>query len=530
MHDPWTIATWRFEQLSPLLDPSLSRAERRRYLKERSTRAGAWPHAGKGSAPCRPIGRSTLLRWLQIYRREGLRGLLPKPRERSKPDRSELVAHALALLAEEPERSLTQLLLYTQLEFPDATLSRSTLHRELLSHPTYTDLTQGRVTKKPRKLRDRYETDRPHVCWQLDGKGPFRVAFADGRHRRLHVLSVLEDFSRSILAVIIAASENLAAAVRVLRLALSKYGLPERFQFDRGSAFDSIAVRTGLAFLGVHRNWVESRAPEHQGKVEAYHRALGHWFVRELRHQVVHDVDHLEALLQATIDLFYNQHRHRELKMSPHDALAGRLSSRRVSDDDLQRVFWDSVRAKSHPKTGEVALPNGHFRVPVRFAGKRCRFRFDPVASDRAVLLVGRHEELEIKPFVTRRAFPPDGHTTKPLRGTGQLQKLLDVWHGHERPNALPGFGLPEVFREFGRLLGHLTPRDEREARTLAAFYREFGPLAPQPFRDALGQTRRALGNGRPLQTYLDHLSRLLRAAQKERDDTSRSNTTKEES
>jgi len=28
-----------------------------------------------------------------------------------------------------------------------------------------------------------------------------------------------------------------------------------------------------------------------------------------------------------------------------------------------------------------------------------------------------------------------------PKRGTGQLQKLLDRWHGHERPNAQPGVG-----------------------------------------------------------------------------------------
>ncbi|MBD3337024.1 MAG: DDE-type integrase/transposase/recombinase [Candidatus Eisenbacteria bacterium] len=525
MYDPWAIATWRFEQLSPLLDSSLSRAERRRYLMERSTRPVAWPHSGKGPAPYRPIARSTLARWLQIYRREGLCGLLPKPRERDKPDRSELVAYALALLAEEPERSLAQLLLYIQLEFPDAQLSRSTLHRELLNHPAYTGLTQGRRTIKPRKLRDLYQTERPHVCWQLDGKGPFRVAFADGSHRRLHVLSILEDFSRYILAAMIAASENLPAAVRVLRLALAKFGLPERFQFDRGSAFDSIPVRTGLALLGVHRNWVESRAPEAQGKIEAYHRVLHRWFLRELRHQVVHDVDHLEALLQAFIDLFYNRHRHRELKMSPHDALAGRLSSRRVSPDDLGRAFWVSLRAKSHPKTGDLSLPNGRFRVPARFAGKPCRFRYDPVEPDRAVLLVGRDQELEIKPFAIRRAFPRHGDTTKPLQGTGQLQKLLDVWHGRERPNALPGFGLPEVFRELGRLLGHLTPQDEREARTITTFYREFGPLATQPFRDALDQTRRALGDGRPLSTYLDHLSRLLRAAQRI---PSSPNTTKE--
>jgi hypothetical protein len=50
---------------------------------------------------------------------------------------------------------------------------------------------------------------------------------------------------------------------------MAKWALPERIQFDRGSAFDSHAFRNGLAALGIHRNFVKARSPEWEGKIEA---------------------------------------------------------------------------------------------------------------------------------------------------------------------------------------------------------------------------------------------------------------------
>jgi len=503
MPDPATIATWRFEQITPLLDDRLSRADKRRYLRDRARDAVDWP----GRTTPRPIPRATLLRWLARYRRGGLEDLRPRERHRTRTDRSELISHALALLTEEPARSLAQLLHYLALQFPDTPLSRSTLQRELTRHPAYAGIVRQR-SGYGRRLRDRYETSRSHECWQLDGKGPFPVPFTDGTRRRVHILSVLDDYSRYVLAAVTSPTESTPGTVRALRQAIARFGLPDRMQFDRGSAFDSHPVRDGLALLGIHRNFVRPKNPEAGGKVEAYHRVLERWFVRELRHQEVHNDAHLQDLLTATIELLYNRHRHRILKQSPEQALAQRISQRRVGAEELARAFWARTNVKSHPKTGELALPNGQFRVTWRYAGKRVRVRYDP-AEPRAVLLLGRDQELALEPMVVKPLFPIE----RP-RGHGQLQKILDRWRGHQRPNALPGFGLPELFRELTPLVGHLVPDDDREARLIADFYRDVGPLDPAAFGQALATTQAALGSGRAIDVYLDHLRRLIRAAQ----------------
>jgi len=216
-----------------------------------------------------------------------------------------------------------------------------------------------------------------------------------------HVLSILDDYSRAIVAVHVANAEDIVAAITVFQKAAGKYGLPDRFQFDRGSAFDSHAFRAGIARLGVHRNAVKAKNLQAQGKIESYHRSLSRWFVVELKAQEVIDLEHLGELCDALIQLVYK-------------------------------------------------------------------------------------------------------------RGVGALQKLVDVWQGKERPNAQPGFGLPEVFLELSALIGRPIPNSEREGRDVLTFYRRFGPLACDPFREACRRTKAALGQGRPLSAYLNHLERQI--------------------
>lgn len=529
MANRWEIATWRCEQIAPLADEGVPESEKQKHLREKTTQKVVWPLSDgeirRGKEPkIKVISESTLYRWLDDYRRAGLHGLVTKPRsDRGKPreDRSESISYAIALLLEEVDRSLDQLLVYLKAEYPDLDYSRSTLDRELKAHPAYGEIERRRnAGGKKRKTRDRYEVERPHEVWQLDGKGPFQVRLQGGKTVKVHVLSIIDAASRFILAAVICTSESTAAAVRVFRRAALLWGLATLMQFDRGSAFESMAFRTGIALLGTHRTRVEPKNPEAQGLIEAYHRALGRWFVKELLHQEVIDLEHLEQLLIAMLEVHYNEHWHRELKDSPRNVLAGQRSERRVAEEELERIFRVEVRERSHPKTGVVKLPNGRFKVPARYAGKQSTFRYDP--DQMKAVLVIRGREIECEPD-QKKKFPPDYLVEK--RGTGQLQKLLDIYQGKKRPNAQPGFGLPEVFRAIGELLGHLVPSTEQEAREVTTFYAKHGPLPAEPFEKAIEETRKALGTGRPVSAYLDHLERIIRAHQ-ERDSIDTDNDT----
>ncbi len=504
MPHPDEIATWRFEMIAPLVDQSLTTAERQRLLEDRIRRSVRRPNGEE-----RPTGRATLYRWRKAYISKGFDGLFPKRRKdrgRPRADRTKLVEHAIHLLIERPGRTLFLLVELLDAKFPGRRLARATLQRELERHPLWPYIRRRR--RRDRRGRLRFQASRPHQIWQLDAKGTFTVRLSDGRRARVTVLTILDDASRAVLAARVASTEDLAAAVRVFRQAAGRWGLPDEIYCDRHSVYDSLPFRTGLATLGVHRIRARPRNAPARGKIEAYHRVLKLWFVDELPHQEVGDLHHLDDLLQATIDLLYQRHRHRGIKMPPAEALAGRLSERPVAPADLQRAFWVTRTLKAHPKTGEVDLPGGLFRVPRAFAGKRVMLRYDPAEPHRTVLVDGARE-IPLEP-----AFPPAApKAPKPQRGAGALQRLLDVWRGRELPQAPAGFGLPEVFEALGVALGRPVPATEGEAEAIQAFYRDRGPFAPDAFDRALDRATKALGAGRPLQAILHYLDRLLPSA-----------------
>lgn len=126
------------------------------------------------------------------------------------------------------------------------------------------------------------------------------------------------------------------------------------------------------------------------------------------------------------------------------------------------------------------------------------------------MLIIDDEHQIPLQPFTKKRPFAHQKAAEK--RGTGQLQKLLDIWRGHSRPNAQPGFGLPEVFAELSRLLQRPVLIDQREATAIEAFYLKTGPLPAEPFRQAMDTTADALGAHRALKAYLQYLERIVQA------------------
>lgn len=502
---PLEIAAWRFEQIAPLLDETLTSAQKRRVRREICHRESIHPNGEKKRIP-----RATLHRFVTLFQKHGFVGLIPqrrKDRGTQRRDTQEIVEHAIGLLFERTDRSIYLLSQFLARKFDGYNLSRATLARHLKAHPAYPLIETLRG--KQRKLRGRYEAQAPHESWQLDGKGPFPVRLMSGQVVRVHILTVLDDFSRAILAGVVATGENTRAAIRVFKKAALRFGLPSRMQFDHGSAFDSKPFRHGLAQLGVHRNAVKAKNPQAQGKIEASNKSLGRWFIAELELETVRDLLHLEELLDAFLALIYQKHLHRSIGTTPEARLAGSISKRQVSESDLTRAFQVEIQQKSDRVTGEVQLENGRFVVPRGYAGKRCRLRFD-LLRPFALLVTDDDREIELACFAIKplpKPVLPDRSRPK-----GQLERLLDEYQGRQHENAEPAFGLPEVYRVLRSLVDRRVPNDETEAKLVLAFWNRVGPLASAPFQKACDAVKQTLGQHRALLTYLDHLLRRIKS------------------
>lgn len=506
--DPLREACWRFEQISPLLEPQLTAAERHRMIEEMERVCVRWPSGREA-----PIPRSTLYRWLAAYQNDPRVESLMRATRRGKGTtviRPEWIQYALAQLEEEPKRSLFILCLRIKHRFGlDRFPPRSSLHRSLQREPRYQKV--RRRGKGHGRLRRRFQARNPHDIWHADAKAVFTVRFIEGTIHKLRILSILDDATRFVLSALVVCSESLAAAVATFRRAAARWGLPGKFYADRGSAYDANAFRKGLAVLGIHRiNTRPRNAPAH-GKIEAYHRQLQRWFITELKHQPVRDIVHLQALLDAFIDQVYHQHIHRELRQTSQQALGNQISRRLVSLRRLHEAFLIETELKAHPATGEIRVEGKLFLVPKHFLkkGRKIRIGTDPEHPLKPFLVIGPGVYEPLAPaFEQKIDSPAPVPDEEPV---GPLSPLLELYRGRTLPQAKSGFGLPEIYDAFAQALGRQVPATEAEATAVLEWLAARGPFQPRSFAKALAQTLESLGPGRPLAQIIKALDRRIK-------------------
>jgi transposase InsO family protein len=507
---PKAIALWRYEQIEEPLGVR-SHDVRGPLLRSASRVPVTWP-----SGDVRPVSLASLYRWISLLEKTGeLKALWPCVRKDKGTKKAripkDVINAAAKLWSEDPDLSFTMLkaLLYADpvlaLNERSIHVSRSTLQRRLAEDPAYQRLKRAR---KRARHRRRFVARAAHEIWHVDAKGPVPVRLKSGVRINFHVLTILDDASRDVLAAIVAPTPDLAAAVRVFRLAAKRWGLPNLLYADRASIFDSPPFRAGLAVFGSHRINVRPKNPEANGKIEAYHRVLAAWFTGRLRSQKVQDLVHLEQLLWGMLEMVYRTHRHRGLKCSPKDALNDCVSARTVSAQALDDAFRLEYKKRAHPKTGEVDLPQGTFIVPEGLCGQRLTFLVDPERIATPLVLEPTSER---RIALFRAAIRPEDRPSLPeveRWGEGPLQRLYDAWQGKVRPIAEPGFGLPEIFALLADAAGRPVPRSDAEAALVQKVYGEIGPLPKKATEAAMRRIRQKKGPGRPLTVYLDALER----------------------
>jgi putative transposase len=505
--DPQTIAMWRYAQIEPLLHEDLQAEGRGELVRQLSRTGVVWP-----SGEVKPVSKASFYRWLERFEASGLSGLAPRPRS----DRGEahrkfppgLIDAAILRLTEDPTQSLPFLSELLEAEFAEqeAAVATSTLQRRLAAHPDYARIRRAR---KQERQRTRFCAREPHDIWQTDAKGPVTIRLTNALMLTFHVLSILDDATRAVLAAIVARKANLAAAVRVFRRAALRFGLPKSLYADRATIFDAHAFRSGLAQMGSYRIPTKPRNAAARGKIEAYHRTLSLWFFERLPGQQVVDPAHLQQLLDGIIDGLYQTHKHRSLGCSPAKALGGRVSSRAVPPTRLTEAFRQERRLKAHRKTGEVVIDQVTYLVPDALRGQRLCFLIDPPGEVEPLV----KDPASGKLLSLRRAqVAPQDHDAAPAQesptrwGMGPLQVITDRVRGQTRPLGEPGFGLPELLALLGQLAGRHVPQSAAEAALIQRVYRKAGPWGRKPTEAAIAMIGQQLGPGRPIKTYLDAL------------------------
>jgi transposase InsO family protein len=287
------------------------------------------------------IPRATFYRWYDLYRSGGPEALEDRPSRPGRiwnriPDerRGRIVELALA----EPELSPRELAVrFTDQEryfVSEASVYRLLAAHDLIASPAFI------VVKAADEFHTK--TTAPNQLWQTD----FTYLKVTG-WGWFYLSTVLDDFSRYVIAWKLCTSMAASDVTETLELALTASGCSEvrvrhrpRLLSDNGPSYISSDLAEWLASNGMEHIRGAPCHPQTQGKVERWHQTLKNRILLENYYLP----GELEAQVAAFVDHYNHRRAHESLNnLTPADVYLGRG---RVILQERQRIKQQTIQQR----------------------------------------------------------------------------------------------------------------------------------------------------------------------------------------
>lgn len=281
------------------------------------------------------VPRSTFYRWYQQYQEEGPEGLIdhrPNPRQFWNRIPPEVKRQVVELALEHPDRSPRQIAWL----FTDAKgyfISESSTYRilkgfDLVESPAFRVLGAADRFQRPTKhVHELWQTD--FTYFKIQGWGWYYLS------------SVLDDFSRYILAWKLTPTMAATDVQETLLMALAKTGLDQvlvehrpRLLSDNGSCYISKELQLFLERRHIEHTHSAPYHPMTQGKIERYHRSMKN--VVNLQNYFLPGT--LETEITNFVEYYNNQRYHESLhNLTPADVYFGRAQEVLNRRDEIKK-------------------------------------------------------------------------------------------------------------------------------------------------------------------------------------------------
>lgn len=343
--------TWRrYPRYTDILDP----AERRLAVIRL--------HADGWSVTCiaaylhtsRQTIHTALRRWIE----EGVPGLDDKS---SAPKRPAVKANLRAMnevrkLQENPE--LGEFRVHAALLQIGIRLSPRTCGRILaLNRALYGFDKPAQAQHEPKPMP--FQASRRHQYWTVD------VRYLD-MHRlgggMIYVISILENFSRAVLASAISRTQDLTAYLMVLYAAIRQHGSPEALVSDSGSIFKAKEAMRIYAALDIHKKQIDKKQPW-QSYIETHfnvQRRMADWHFAHAETWAQLVASHDEFVARYNYQVHWAHRGRQDDRHSPAEVL-GWVQGVQRDPAELHRIFYATRFGRKLDKLGYVRFR--HWRI-----------------------------------------------------------------------------------------------------------------------------------------------------------------------
>jgi putative transposase len=300
--------------------------------------------------------RTTVYQALRRFKEEGVAGLADKSRGRPAGVRKVTLAaiEEVRKLARNPQIGAFRV--QAALKQKGFDLSRATCGRILAQVREiygYDKPKSGGGTKKEMP----FASNRHHEFWTADVRYLDMLGEELLAEGMVYAVTILENYSRAVLASSLTRRQDLNAFLSVLYRAIQEYGPPEAFVTDSGSIFLANRAQAIYRALGIRKVEIEKGQPWQSYLETAWNvqrRMADHYFAKAEGWSELLE-EHDRWMRDYNVQEHY-AHRHRKQgRRSPSEVLSW-VKTPRFQKEDLERAFFSTRYARTVDGLGYLIL------------------------------------------------------------------------------------------------------------------------------------------------------------------------------
>lgn len=336
------------------------------------------------------IHARTIERWYYQFKKGGFDALKPQTRvDFGKPRKGKDVIDQIIILKRNyPRLSATGILkMLRESGVTKDQISLSTVNRVVNSIP------KEQINVEPMY---RYELEHINEVWCGDSShGPY--LYRDKAKVKLYIIALIDDASRLITAARIFEADNTINLLSTMKLAVSKYGKPKRFNFDNGSNYKNAQINIVTARLGVGVHYCRPYNPEAKAKIERWFKTLKSQWMSTLNYSEFHSIEEYQVSLNEYVNT-YNNNVHSSLNgLTPMERYLKEVELvKKIDEYSLEKDFLFEIERRVSIDN-IVVIDNKEYEVPAIYSSKKVKIKYlDPKDG---VFIVDNDKQIEIKPL-----------------------------------------------------------------------------------------------------------------------------------
>jgi putative transposase len=348
---PPSIQMRRFPPFNDTPDP----AQRRHNIVQLHAEGWSVASIAEYLAVSKQTVYTTLKRWVQ----EGVKGLDDKSHARKAPRVVTLeVANEIRKKQENP--LLGEWRMHAALLQEGIKASPRTCGRIMAKNRALYGWGKPKGPAKPKKEMP-FKASRRHEYWSIDIRYIEHHQLPDIKGP-VYVISILENFSRMLIASAISERQDTAAYLRVLAKALRNYGAPEAIVTDSGGVFYSKRAMAIYEALDIRKERIDPRQ-SWQNYIEAHFgimRRLADYYLNKAPTLDEMKKAHRKFIRDYNCQIHFAHRERQDNRHSPQDVLRGVLA-RTVSKPTLARIFFATQFTRHLDRSGYIRFRRWRF-------------------------------------------------------------------------------------------------------------------------------------------------------------------------